>query len=150
MESEPRYDATNGERSLGELFRQLSRDLGTLLRQESELARVEIRNKAAKLGASAAELGAGGLIAFAGLQFLLLAAVFALADALDSPPLGALIVGVATLLVGALLLARGRSHMKAEELAPTRTIDSLRKDAELARNAGQDLGAHRGPMQRST
>lgn len=124
-------EAGNG-RSLGELFRQLSSELGTLMRQESELARAEIREKASKLGASMAELGAGVFVAFAGFLILLLSAVHALAGPLESTALAALIVGGVTLLAGALLLARGRNQLKAGELAPSRTLESLRKDAHLA------------------
>ena len=34
--------------------------------------------------------------------------------------------------VGMALVARGRKQLDADELAPARTIESLRKDAELA------------------
>jgi hypothetical protein len=125
-------DLPGNGRSLAELFRELSRELGTLLHQETELARAEIRNKASKLGAALGELGAGAFVGFAGFLVLLQAAVYALADALDSPALAALIVGGLTLVVGAILLLRGRSQLRTEELTPTRTIDSLRRDAALA------------------
>jgi len=129
---------TGNGRPLGELFRQLSSELGTLMRQESELARAEIRDKASKLGASLAELGAGTFVAFAGLLVLLQSAVYALSGPLESPALAALLVGGVTLLVGVLLLARGRGHLKADELTPTRTLRSLRKDAALAGALGHD------------
>lgn len=138
-----RHEEQGNDRSLGTLFRQLSSELGTLLRQESELARTEIRNKASKLGASVAELGAGAFVAFAGFLILLLSAVYALSGPFDSPALAALTVGGITLVVGALLLARGRSHLNADELAPTRTIESLRKDAALAKDAGNHHPAGR-------
>lgn len=125
-------------RSLSELFRQLSSELGTLMRQESELARTEIRDKTAKIGASLAELGAGAFVLFAGFLVLLQAAVYALSGPLDSPALAALLVGGATLAVGALLLARGRSHLNADELTPTRTLRSLRKDASLVTEMAHD------------
>jgi hypothetical protein len=125
-------------RSLGELFRQLSSELGTLLRQESELARAELRDKVAKLGASLAALGAGAVVLFAGFLVLLQAAVYALSGPLDSPALAALLVGGVNLVAGILLLARGRSHLKADELAPTRTLRSLRRDAALASDLARD------------
>jgi hypothetical protein len=126
-----RFEPGNG-RSLGELFRQLSNELGNLMRQESELARTEIRDKASKLGASLTQLGAGTFVLFAGFLVLLQAAVYALSGPLDSPALAALIVGAITLLAGVALLAIGRSRLRAEELAPTRTLRSLRRDAALA------------------
>lgn len=142
---EPIHQApgSNG-RTLSELFRDLSSELGTLVRQESELARAEIRDKAAKLGASLAELGAGTFVAFAGFLVLLQAATYGLSRPLQSHALAALIVGGVTLIVGVVLLLRGRSHLKADELAPTRTIRSLRKDATLASSVAQ-----RDPVGRS-
>lgn len=133
---DPRYERNGnggGERSLGSLFRDLSQEIGTLLRQEVELARAELRTKAGVLGRSAAELGAGTVVALGGFLILLHAAVYALAPVFDSLAVAALIVGALALIVGGILLARARSQMKAEELVPRQTVESLRKDAELAR-----------------
>jgi len=128
------------ERSIGTLFRELSRELGTLLRQESELARVEIRQKAGQFGSGVSELGAGALVAFAGFLILLHAGVYALGPLFDSHALAALLVGGVAVAVGVLLLMRGRGRLKAEELVPARTIDSLRQDAELASSAVRSPG----------
>jgi Putative Actinobacterial Holin-X, holin superfamily III len=136
MEPEGR-DTAPSDRSIAMLFRQLSRELGTLLRQESELARAEIRQKAAQIGNGISELGAGALIGFAGFLILLQAAVYALADAFDSPALAALLVGAVTAAIGAAMVGRGRSHLKAEKLTPERTVASLREDAEMVRHGGQ-------------
>jgi hypothetical protein len=138
MEPIRSFEAHNNGRSLGELFRQLSSELGTLMRQESELARAEIRDKATKLGASLAELGAGAVVLFAGFLVLLQSAVYALAGPLDSLALAALLVGGVTLAIGIVLLLRGRSQLKADELAPTRTLRSLRRDAALANELRHD------------
>lgn len=131
-------DMPGNGRTLGELFRELSRELATLLHQETELARAELRGKAAKLGSALGELGAGALVGFAGFLVLLQAAVYALSDPLDSPALAALLVGGVTLIAGALLLVRGRGQLRAEELAPTRTLESLRRDAALAGDLARD------------
>jgi Putative Actinobacterial Holin-X, holin superfamily III len=140
MESEPRRDPMNhaeSDRSIAALFRQLSRDIATLFRKEAELARAEIRQKGAQVASAVSELAVGALLGFAGLLFLLQAAVSALAEALDSPALAALIVGLVVTAIGAGMLVRGRSHLKAENLAPTQTVDSLREDAELVRHGGR-------------
>lgn len=129
---DPHYEK-NGERSLGSLFRELTQEVGTLLRQEAELARAELRSKAGVLGRSAAEIGAGAVVALGGFLILLHAAVYALAPVFDSLALSALVVGALALIVGGVLLARARSQMKAEQLVPRQTVESLRKDAELAR-----------------
>jgi uncharacterized membrane protein YqjE len=133
-DTRPDFSDESG-RSIGELFRQLSRDFGTLLRQEVELARTELRHKVAQVARAAGAIGGGALLVFAGLLTLLQAAVVWLAAALDSPALAALIVGVVVLLAGAGLIVLGRNRLKAEELLPRRTVESLRQDAELAAHA---------------
>jgi hypothetical protein len=124
----------SAERSLGDLFRQLSKDLGTLVRQESELARAEVSAKLSAVGKGVAAVGLGAAIAYAGLLFLLLAAAIGLADLVDSRALGALGVGVLATAIGVVLMVRGRDRLKPGEIEPTRTLESLRKDAELARS----------------
>ena len=65
-ETRSEVEMSESERSIAELFRQLSRDIGTLLRQESELARTEIRQKAGQVATAGAAFGGGGLVGFAG------------------------------------------------------------------------------------
>jgi len=47
--------------------------------------------------------------------------------------LAPLIVGVIVMIVGYVLLSRGRKQLDAESLAPERTIESLQRDARLAK-----------------
>src|SRR5690606_5896144 len=54
------------ERSIGELFSQLTQDVGTLVRQEAALARTEIRDKVSHVTGNAGGLAIGGFIAFVG------------------------------------------------------------------------------------
>ena len=73
---------------------------------------------------------------FAGFLILLFAAVGALDMLIDSPHaiwISPLIVGVVVMIVGYLLLKRGQQQVKPESLAPQRTVQSLRDDAQLAR-----------------
>jgi hypothetical protein len=125
-------------RSVGALLRDLSGEVSTLLHEESALARAELREKLDRFGSGAVELGAGGLLTFAGLLVLLASAVLGLGHWLPLW-LSALVVGGVALLIGLLVLARGRSHLKSENLAPQRTLDSLRRDAELARAQAEPL-----------
>ena len=135
MEPIRREQRNEWNRPLGALLRQLTHDLGTLVRQEIELARTELGEKAAMLGAAAGMLGAGALLAFAGLLYLLLAVVMALGAAFDSLPAASALVGFVVLAVGVGLLLSGRNALDGASLAPTQTIESLRKDAELVRDA---------------
>jgi hypothetical protein len=139
-ETRSEMEMSESERSIAELFRQLSRDLGTLLRQESELARTEVRQKAGQVAIAGAAFGSGGLVGFAGFLILLQALVAWLAGVLDSTALAALLVGGLALLAGAGLVLLGRSRLKAEKLVPRKTVESLRQDAELATGHGATGG----------
>jgi hypothetical protein len=71
----------------------------------------------------------GGVVAFGGFLVLLVAAVLGLDLVLRTPWLSALIVGGVAVALGAVLLAVGKSRMT--ELAPERSLRSLRRDTEL-------------------
>jgi hypothetical protein len=51
------------ERSIGELFTELTRELSTLMRQEVALAKTEMSQKASAVGKDVAYLGLGVAIA---------------------------------------------------------------------------------------
>jgi len=120
-------------RGLGALIADLLRDSTTLMPQEIDLAKAEVVEKAGQVGRGGAMLAAGGLVAFAGLLFLLLAAVYGLASVVD-PWLAALIVGGATVVVGVVLLMIGRSRLSADNLRPRRTLATLREDQTWAKS----------------
>jgi hypothetical protein len=118
------------------LFSDLWRETSTLLRDEAELARTEIAQKVSQVETGFVSLAAGGVIVFAGFLVLLSAAVAGLAHAL--PPeqadwLSPLIVGAIVLIAGWITLVIGRRKLKAGSLAPERTIRSVRRDTQLAK-----------------
>src|SRR5678809_1459440 len=55
------------ERSLGELFVDLTDAVKTLVRQEAQLAKTELGQKAGRVGKDVGFLAAGGAVAYAGL-----------------------------------------------------------------------------------
>jgi hypothetical protein len=123
-------------RSLVGLFSDLFRETSTLVHEEAELAKAEIAEKVSRLGGGVAAIAAGGAILFAGFIVLLFAAVNALAMLL--PPehaawLAPLIVGLIVVLAGYIALSKGRRQFKAENLRPSRTMESLRRDTEMVR-----------------
>ena len=77
------------QRSLGELFGDLSRQMSALVRQEIELARAEVTGKATSAARDVAIIGAGIGLLYAGLLALIGAAVLFLADQGVSPWLAA-------------------------------------------------------------
>jgi hypothetical protein len=126
--------ATRGEeRSLGELFGDLARDTGTLVRQEVDLARTELTQKASRAARDLGFLAVGGLVVYAGFLGLLAAAALGLVAAGLDAWVAALLVGGVVAVVGAVLVQRGLSALKREELAPRQTVETLKEDARWAK-----------------
>jgi len=121
------------DRSLGELFGDLVRDMGILVRQEVNLATTELTFKATRVGRELALLAVGGLVAYAGLLALVGTAIIALAAAGLPWWLASLIVGVIVAAVGALLVQRGVAALKRVDLAPRQTMQTLQEDTQWAK-----------------
>lgn len=117
---------------LSTLFTHLMGDVSLLVRKEIELAKVEATEKVSAMGTGAAYLAVGGLLAFAGLLFLLGAATLAIALALPAWA-AALIVGAAVTFVAGLFVAAGLGKFRTTRLKPERTLRTLRDDAAFAR-----------------
>jgi membrane protein len=120
----------NDERTLKELFLDLSRDTRMLFQQELQLARTELSEKVSKLQRSAALIVGGGLLAYGGV-LAIVAAVILMLVALGLPAWGAALLGGA-LLVGAgyMLLRSGLATLNTRELAPRQMMESLKEDAQ--------------------
>ena len=124
---EPTHKPT--EKSLGELFAELSRETSTLVRQEVALARTELSQTASKAGRNVAFLAMGGAIAYAGFLVLLATAVIVLMNVI---PLwaAALVVGLVVAVIGYFLVQKGLTALREMDLTPHETIESLREDKE--------------------
>jgi hypothetical protein len=122
-------------RSLGDLFAELSRETGQLVRKELELATTELTGQARKAGVHVGVAAAGGALVHAGLLVLLAALVIGLSE-MVTPWLSALIVGVVTIGLGYVLVNRGLSALRETRLVPTQTIETLKEDARWTTRQG--------------
>ncbi len=120
---------TRDEPSLGQLFSDLSRGMSTLVRQEVDLAKVEMSQKVGQVGKEVAYLAAGGFIGYAGF-LAILAAVIVLLSAAFPLWASALIVGLVVAGTGLLLVWIGLHSLQKQELAPRQTMESIREDTE--------------------
>lgn len=118
------------EPPLGDLFRQLAQDSATLVRQEMALAKAELKSNVRSAVRDAVMVGVGGILALLGALVLLAFLVVAVGDALDNYWLGALIVGAVFVIVGGLLAMSNLKKLKQEEVAPTRTLETLKEDKQ--------------------
>jgi Flp pilus assembly protein TadB len=116
------------DRTLGELFAELSRETTELIRKEMQLATTEMTAKVRTGAAQAGMIGVGGALMYAGLLVVMAAAVLLLI-ALGLPPwLAALIIAAAALGIGYLLTARGRARLRTTSFVPTQTIETLKEN----------------------
>jgi hypothetical protein len=126
-------DDRRSEPSLGQLFGDLTRQLSTLIRQEVDLARTEVTAKAASTARDGAFIGVGALLVYAAMLGLMATVILGLIDAGLEPWLSALIVSVMVAAAGGGLIVVGRKRLAQADLAPTRTLETLRDDAELVK-----------------
>ena len=120
------------DKSLGELFGELSQEIGEVLKTQVELAKTEIHTEADKAKRVGSAFGAA---AFTGYMAALLLS-FALAWGLSEiVPEGVafLIVGVLYAIAAWILFARGRERAKEVNLIPQDTMQSLKEDVQWAR-----------------
>lgn len=117
------------ERSLGELFDELTYEARTLVRQEVQLAKLEMSEKARDAGRDVTFLIMGGAVAYAGFLALVYAAILGLGEVVGNG-WSALIVGVVVAGIGYLLLQKGLSDLKRVDPVPQRTLETLREDQE--------------------
>jgi putative superfamily III holin-X len=120
------------EQSLGELLSDLTREITTLVRQEAALAKAEMSQKAARVGKELGFLAAGGAVAYAGL-LAILAALIVMLDGIMPLWASALLVGLMVGAIGVCLVWTGLNALKREDLAPRQTIETLKEDAQWAR-----------------
>jgi len=121
------------DRSLGRLFSDLSRQLSTLVRQEIELARTEITANATETARDASLIGAGGVLLHAALLGAFATVVLVLVQLGLDPWLAALVVTAVVAVIGLALTLRGRDQLRQRSLVPKRTVETLRDDAEWAK-----------------
>lgn len=114
-------------RSLGELFTDLTRDISSLVRNEIALARAEMGSKLNRLTTHLLAIAVGGVVAVGGLLTLIAATVLVLIRTGLAAWAAALLVGLSLAAIGAFMAMRGVSALRAENLAPTETIRSLKE-----------------------
>jgi len=119
------------DQSLGELFGEMTRDVSTLFRKEIELAKLEAREEASRVGRGAGMFAGAGLAGWLAILFLSLALAWLLDQALNTA-LAFAIVGVVWAIAAAVLFARGKKQMKSVAALPE-TVKTLKEDVQWAK-----------------
>ncbi|GAA3311287.1 phage holin family protein [Arthrobacter ramosus] len=114
--------------SLGDLLGEVTRDISTLMRQEVELAKAELKQSTAQAGKGAGMLAGAGVAGHFVLLFLSLALWYALGELMG---LGwsAVVVAVLWAIVAAAMASIGRKELKAVKGMP-QTAETIQEIPE--------------------
>ncbi|MFB2596676.1 phage holin family protein [Herbiconiux sp. P17] len=119
--------------SLGDLLGEVTKDLSTLMRQELDLAKAELKQSASRAGKGAGMLGGAGYAASMVVLFLSIALWWALGTLIGGGWSG-VVVAVIWAVIALILFLVGRKQLKEVNGAP-KTVESLKKIPEtLKRN----------------
>ena len=121
------------EESMGALFKQLSDELSTLVRQELRLAQAEMTEKGKKAGLGLGMFGGAGVIAFLALEVLTACLVALLATAMDVWIAALIITVVYAAGAGVLALTGKKQVAEATPPVPEQTVETLKEDVQWAK-----------------
>lgn len=122
------------DQPIGELLKQLATETSTLVKQELELARAEMREKGRKAGPGLGMIGGAGVTALLAMGTLTAFLILALDGAMPNW-LAALIVTAVYAAVAGFLYVRGKDRVEdAGSPAPRQTIETLKEDVEWAKH----------------
>jgi hypothetical protein len=122
--------------SLGELLGEVSRDLSTLIRQEMELAKAEIRQTATRAGKGAGLLGGAGYAALMAVFFLSIALWWALGYLVGNA-WSAVIVAIIWAIVALILYLVGRRQLETVKGVP-QTVATVKEIPETLKPNGEN------------
>jgi uncharacterized membrane protein YqjE len=130
--TDPTRDNVPDDRSLGQIVSDVSNDFATLMKQEVELAKVELKQELTKAGTGAGMLGGAGFSGYFVLLFLSLALVFLLDNWLPIE-VSALITALLWAVVAAVLAVIGRKKLQQAHPELPETQQTLKEDVRWAK-----------------
>ena len=128
------------EPSTAELVRLAAEQISRLVRDELQLARLEMSVKAKRFGTGAGLFGAAGFVALYGVAVLVAVLILLLALVLPAW-LAALIVAVVLFAVAGVMVLLGRGQFRRGTPAtPEQTLDNLKADVQTVTDAVRKRG----------
>jgi hypothetical protein len=124
--------AGEDQRSLGQIVSDVTQDVTTLIRQEMDLAKTELKQEMTKAGKGAGLLGGAGVAGYFVLLFLSLTAMYGL-DAVMDTWLAALIVTVVWAIAAAVLGLIGKKELQESNPQLPQTQQTLKEDVQWAK-----------------
>jgi uncharacterized membrane protein YqjE len=135
VSSTPQQRPAHADESIPTLLKDLSEQTQTLVRQELMLAKAEMTEKGKKAGLGAGLLSGAGLFGLFAFACFTTMAIALLQTALDHTWAAAAIVMAVYAVIAAVLALKGKGEIQqATPVAPQQTIETLKEDAQWARN----------------
>ena len=129
------------QRPAAELVKDLSTQVSTLVRQELELAKVELTEKGKQAGIGAGMFGGAGVLALYGVGALVATAILALSTAVAGW-LAALIVAVVLFAVGGVLALLGKARAKKASPPMPETVATVKEDVRYTKEHVAEARSH--------
>lgn len=137
----PLQPAVRDERSIGQLFKELQNDSTSLVRQEVELAKAEVRESLQAYARSAVSMAIGGALLLAALFGVLWTINMALTAVLESAVgleiavwLSPLILSAVIAAVGYAMVTGAMNRIRKETIIPRRTTETLKEEKQWLKN----------------
>jgi hypothetical protein len=131
-------NAMLSDRPVAELLKQLSDQTATLVRQELELAKVELTAKGKQAGVGVGMFGAAGMVGLYAVGALTAAAILALSLAMTGW-LAALIVAVVYGVIAGGLALTGKGRVsRGVPPTPEETVKTVKEDVQYARERAKE------------
>lgn len=125
----------NTEKSTGNLLNDALARVSALVRGEVDMARAEINENLKSAAVALGMIVGAVVVALTALNVLSAALVAALIEAGIDDGWAALIVGVVFGLIAYGMLQKGKSDLKLSSLAPTRTTENMKRDAQVVKDS---------------
>lgn len=117
------------DKSLGQLFSDLMAETRTLVRQEVDLAKTEVSQKAAFVGRNAAIIGTGAMVLLMGALPIIAGIIISVGHKLGYAT-SAFIVGTLLVVIGVVLVNKGRSALKSTPTGPVETKATVKETTQ--------------------
>jgi hypothetical protein len=122
--------ATDSERSLGTIVRDLTEHISTLFRSEVALLKLELKDTAGKLGGGVAMFIGAAFLGVFGLGFLFVTIVLGLVRLGVPAWLSTLIVTVVLFIAAGVLAMIGKKKFSAVQFVPEESVKQIKNDVE--------------------
>jgi len=118
---------------MGELFKQLSDDMSTLVRQELKLAQAELTEKGKKAGIGVGMFGVAAIVAVLALLTFTACVVAALATGMDVWLAALIVTVIYAVVAGGLALIGKQKVTQATPPVPEQTVETVKEDVQWAK-----------------